>query len=154
MKKLAHPNICRLHEVIDDPKADKLYLVMDFIEKGAIGSKSYWSNESKYNKRKIIDKSKISTDRLKKYIADCIKGLYYLHTHAKIVHRDIKPDNLLIDEQDNLKIADFGISKIVEEDDKLESEVGTKYFLAPEVWNKDNFRGFPIDVWAVGVTFY
>ncbi len=51
------------------------------------------------------------------------------------MHRDIKPDNLLVSENDELKIADFGISKIVQEDnDEITNDAGTKCFLAPEMW--------------------
>jgi len=78
-----------------------------------------------------------------------------VHNEAKIIHRDIKPENLLIDEFDNLKIADFGVSAIFEqENDELTSQVGTKYFQAPEVWTSTTFQGRATDVWALGVTLY
>lgn len=57
-----------------------------------------------------------------------------VHNNAEIVHRDIKPENLLISEDDVLKISDFGISQLMQGDDLLENNVGTKYYLAPEAW--------------------
>jgi [calcium/calmodulin-dependent protein kinase] kinase len=52
----------------------------------------------------------VPLEKLRKYARDFLVGLEYLHNYAKIVHRDIKPDNRLIDENDNLKIADFGVA--------------------------------------------
>ncbi len=50
MKKLAHPNLCKLFEIIDDPSEDKLYLIMEFVKCGAVNSKSYWKMIDKDNK--------------------------------------------------------------------------------------------------------
>ena len=62
--------------------------------------------------------------------------LFLVHRHANVIHRDLKPDNLLIDENDVLKIADFGVSSIMDNgDDKLSTNAGTKAFLAPETWD-------------------
>lgn len=154
MKKLAHPNICKLKEVIDDPNDNKLYLIMDLVKKGAIGSTGYYSHEHLLDK-KYAETKTLPLYKLRKYIKDCLKGLDYLHNYADVIHRDIKPDNLLVDKDDILKIADFGISKIVQgKDDNISSDEGTKLFLAPEMWQKNNFNGYPTDIWAVGVTFY
>lgn len=60
---------------------------------------------------------------------------FAVHNFAQIVHRDIKPDNLLVDEEDNLKVADFGISQIMEQSDSTSSNAGTKAFMAPEAWD-------------------
>lgn len=136
--------------MIDDPKEDKLYLVMDLIKKGAVMSKGYW----KYENKEALDKSGISIasnldtsmhsdlfsgkrvlseEKALKYFRELILGLDYLHNHAKIIHRDIKPENLLIDEFDTLKISDFGVSMLMEDDsDELKNSAGTKLFLPPE----------------------
>lgn len=72
-----------------------------------------------------------------------------------MIHRDIKPENILIDENDNLKIADFGVSHIMEssEDSEIKDNAGTKAFTAPEGWSR-NFKGKPLDMWASGITLY
>ena len=131
LKKMDHENIVKLFEVIDDPENDKLYLIMELVKKGALGSKTYWKSENL-----ILEEDSpspcISLERLRKYLRDFLVGLHYLHNYAKIVHRDIKPDNLLIDENDTLKIADFGVATLMNDLDEIQGECGTKSFLTPE----------------------
>lgn len=69
---------------------------------------------------------------IRKYLRDFLLGLNYLHNHCRIIHRDIKPDNLLIDCKGNLKIADFGVAKLMDDSDIIEDDCGTKAFLTPE----------------------
>lgn len=122
---------------------------MDLIKKGAVMSKSYW----KYENKEMLERSAISVvsnldasiyteapgkkvlteEKALKYFRELILGLDYLHNYAKVIHRDIKPENLLIDEFDTLKISDFGVSQIMEDDsDELKNNAGTKLFLPPE----------------------
>jgi [calcium/calmodulin-dependent protein kinase] kinase len=143
----------KLYEVIDDNRKDKLYLVMDFVKKGAIMSKRYWRKENKENERPsmtILDESLIGdTTMIKKeekskflpeakclkYFREFMLGLDYLHNFCHIIHRDIKPENLLVDDQDMLKIADFGMAHIFEgSTDEVNTQHGTKCFMAPELW--------------------
>mmetsp|Transcript_13764 Transcript_13764/g.11711 ORF Transcript_13764/g.11711 Transcript_13764/m.11711 type:complete len:94 (-) Transcript_13764:587-868(-) len=79
-----------------------------------------------------------------------------MHNHAHIVHRDIKPDNLLVSKDDTLKVSDFGISHVFEhgKEDELRDTKGTKLFMAPETFVKGPFRGMPVDIWAMGATLY
>lgn len=89
---------------------------MEFVKKGSINSKHYWKAEGFEEEEKT---PKITLERIRKYLRDFLLGLDYciiyllinlVHNFAHIIHRDIKPDNLLIDEFDNLKIADFGVA--------------------------------------------
>lgn len=122
---------------------------MDLIKKGAVMSRAYWKLENKEaldrsglsfisnpdisliseaNTRKVL-----SEEKSLKYFRDLMLGLDYLHNHAGVIHRDIKPENLLIDEFDTLKVSDFGVSHIMEDNsDELKNNAGTKYFLPPE----------------------
>eukprot|EP00330_Aristerostoma_sp_ATCC50986_P006959 CAMPEP_0114580206 /NCGR_PEP_ID=MMETSP0125-20121206/4539_1 /TAXON_ID=485358 ORGANISM="Aristerostoma sp., Strain ATCC 50986" /NCGR_SAMPLE_ID=MMETSP0125 /ASSEMBLY_ACC=CAM_ASM_000245 /LENGTH=173 /DNA_ID=CAMNT_0001771631 /DNA_START=1731 /DNA_END=2252 /DNA_ORIENTATION=- len=145
-----HPNIVKLHEVIDDPNHHKIYLVMDYVEKGQVMSEAFWKHEGK-EADSVLDEEKA-----KKYFTDLVLGLDYIHNYAHVVHRDIKPENLLITADDELKISDFGISHVVEdgENDEITNQKGTKAFLAPEVYEKGPFKGKPADVWAAGATLY
>ncbi len=78
-----------------------------------------------------------------------------MHTYANVIHRDLKPENLLIDEADTLKIADFGVSTIMENgNDQLSNNAGTKAFLAPETWDGKSFQGKKADIWACAATLY
>lgn len=78
--------------------------------------------------------------------------MHYNH----IIHRDIKPQNILFDHEDTAKLADFGLSELYEgENEQIESAEGTYYFMAPELFgNKKGVEGKPIDIWALGVSFY
>ena len=79
-----------------------------------------------------------------------VKGLAYLHEH-RIAHRDIKPDNLLLDENLCLKIIDFDIAMRVEdEDEEVDDQCGTKNWMAPEVENKLRHSPIKADRWACG----
>ena len=86
-----------------------------------------------------------------------------MHHEANIIHHDIKPENILIDSSDRIKISDFGISislKPNESDLLTNYDWGTKMFLPPESWTsrrpspESEMFGRPLDVWALGVTFY
>ncbi|XVF41468.1 hypothetical protein PTKIN_Ptkin01aG0282200 [Pterospermum kingtungense] len=85
-----------------------------------------------------------------------LRGLSYLHAH-KIVHRDLKPSNLLVNKKMEVKIADFGVSKIMSRtSDTCKSYVGTCAYMSPERFNPDayegNYNGYLGDIWSLGVT--
>jgi len=71
-----------------------------------------------------------------------------------VVHCDIKPANILIGNGGVLKICDFGISKFLPKGEQVKKIGGTRAFQAPEAWNPDIQKGMPVDIWALGVTFY
>ncbi|VAH95130.1 unnamed protein product [Triticum turgidum subsp. durum] len=114
MKMLSHPNIVNLIEVIDDPNSDKFYMVLEYVE------------------GKIVWDKGIGEATCRKYLRDIISGVMYLHSH-NIIHSDIKPDNLLVTSTGNVKIGDFSVSQIFEDDDDmLRRSPGTPVFTAPE----------------------
>jgi len=94
MKKLKHPNVVKLVEVIDQEDDDAIYLVMEYAGKHSLQAK--------------MKKSKIPTVYIWNYFRDALRGLLYCHEEAGVVHRDIKPENLLITKDNRIKIADFG----------------------------------------------
>eukprot|EP00755_Sulcionema_specki_P010326 Sspe_Gene.63::Locus_22_Transcript_2_2_Confidence_0.667_Length_3961::g.63::m.63 len=144
MKKIAHPRIVKMHEVIDDPAQNKLYLILDYINKGVIVEMSADG-----------ECTPIEPARVAKYTRGIVSGLGYLHKH-NIIHRDIKPSNILLDTDDNVYLCDFGVSAIVNgDDDRISGVEGTPYFLSPEICRGDGaVHGKVADIWALGVTVY
>jgi serine/threonine protein kinase len=80
-------------------------------------------------------------------------ALKFIHEN-KIVHRDIKLDNILIDLDNNIKICDFGVSKIVNKGDVMLEQCGTPAYIAPEILLNKGYEGFGVDVWSAGVVLY
>jgi len=144
MKKMDHPNIVKLYEVIDDPTADKIYMIIEFVGGGLVMNIDDGEPDTRI----------LPEDKTWGYFRDMIQGLEYIHSQH-IVHRDIKPENLLVTTKGVLKIADFGVSEIYgDEDDKMNRTVGTTAFMAPEMTTGDEYLPTPIDIWAVGITLY
>lgn len=78
----------------------------------------------------------------------------YIHK-KRILHRDIKLDNILLDGNGNVKIADFGVSKLVKKPNEVMTEQsGTPAYIAPEILKEEGYSGFKADIWSAGVVFY
>ncbi|KAL4336072.1 hypothetical protein GQ457_07G036200 [Hibiscus cannabinus] len=141
MKILEHPNIVNLIEVIDDPAMDQFYMVLEYVEGKCVCEDSG-------------PQGGIGEDTARKYVRDIVSGLMYLHAH-NIVHGDIKPDNLLITSTGTVKIGDFSVSQVFEDDnDELRRSPGTPVFTAPECCLGLTYHGKAADTWALGVTLY
>lgn len=166
MKECDHPNVVKLYQVIDDLKFDKILLVLEYCKFGEIDWKKYNHFHEKYLK----DGSKGIT--LNKIVRDVVNGLEYLHSYKRIIHRDLKPSNLLISLDRTIKISDFGVSLILEnntnDDKELGKTMGTPAFYAPELCQFVNNRllmlneadmarskvDARIDIWSFGVVIY
>ncbi|XP_052185493.1 serine/threonine-protein kinase GRIK2-like isoform X2 [Diospyros lotus] len=141
MKMLDHPNIVNLFEVIDDPTTDHFYMVLEYVE-------GKWVCEGSG------PPGGLGENKARKYMRDVVSGLMYLHSH-NIVHGDIKPDNLLVTADGMVKIGDFSVSQVFEDDnDELRRSPGTPVFTAPECCLGLTYHGKAADTWAVGVTLY
>eukprot|EP01025_Chloroclados_australasicus_P049435 TRINITY_DN5630_c1_g1_i3.p1 TRINITY_DN5630_c1_g1~~TRINITY_DN5630_c1_g1_i3.p1 ORF type:complete len:491 (+),score=54.16 TRINITY_DN5630_c1_g1_i3:77-1549(+) len=90
-----------------------------------------------------------------RYFRDVLKGLEYLH-YNKVVHGDLKPENLLLSSEGRLKISDFGSARVVEHNALIQISAGTPAFNAPEMCDpaKPHYDGFKADIWALGVCLY
>lgn len=141
MKTLNHPNIVNLVEVIDDPNTDHFYMVLEYVD-------GKWASEGSG------PPCGVGENTARKYLRDVVSGLTYLHAH-NIVHGDIKPDNLLVTSTGTVKIGDFSVSQVFEDDkDELRRSPGTPVFTAPECCLGLTYHGKAADTWAVGVTLY
>uniref|UniRef100_A0A915IHK1 Protein kinase domain-containing protein n=1 Tax=Romanomermis culicivorax TaxID=13658 RepID=A0A915IHK1_ROMCU len=124
LKKLSHPHVVKLVEVLDDSNDNYLYMVFEFVERGCV--------------LEIPTNEPLPENLAWSYFRDTVMGLEYLHFH-KIVHRDIKPSNLLLTESGRVKIADFGVSSEFEGlDALLTGTAGTPAFMAPEALIEDS----------------
>jgi serine/threonine protein kinase len=143
LKKMKHPNVVQLFEVIDDPVNDYLFLVMEYVQNGPV-----MKLENGRSHRTL------SESKSRKFMIDILNGLEYLHS-LRVCHRDIKPENLLLDSSDVVKLSDFGVSQMFEgDDDTLKVTAGTPAFLSPEACAGENFSGKLADIWALGITLF
>ncbi|XP_070141923.1 calcium/calmodulin-dependent protein kinase kinase 2 isoform X2 [Drosophila kikkawai] len=144
LKKLDHPNVVKLVEVLDDPLEDSLYMVFELVKQGEVLS--------------IPTNRPLSEEKVLSIFRDSLLGLEYLH-YQKIIHADIKPGNLLLTEFGHVKIADLGVcNEFFGDDAKISngSTAGTPAFRAPEtlILGESQYCGRAADVWSLGATLY
>ncbi|OLN81577.1 Calcium/calmodulin-dependent protein kinase kinase 2 [Colletotrichum chlorophyti] len=147
MKKLNHPNLVQLIEVLDDPEEDSLYMVLEMCKKGVVMKVGLNEKAEPYGE-----------DSCRYWFRDLILGIEYLHEQG-VIHRDIKPDNLLLTEDDVLKIVDFGVSEMFEKPGEAmmtAKSAGSPAFLAPElcVVRHGDVDGKAADIWSMGVSLF
>eukprot|EP00054_Salpingoeca_dolichothecata_P019497 m.121289 g.121289 ORF g.121289 m.121289 type:complete len:802 (-) comp23273_c0_seq1:26-2431(-) len=136
LRKLHHPNVIQLLEVMETSKV--LCLVLEHAKCDVLTSlcKNGVHNET----------------QARKYARQLIAAVRYFHS-CGIVHRDLKAENLMLDEFDNLKIIDFGLGNNIREGELLETHCGSMAYSAPELIGKKPY-GKPVDVWSLGVCLY
>lgn len=96
---------------------------------------------------------RLKEDVAKSIFKQIIEGLDYCHSKS-ILHRDIKLDNILLDSEGEVKICDFGVSKIVKPGEIMNEQCGTPAYIAPEILRDKGYQGFAADIWSVGVVLY
>lgn len=146
MKKLNHPNLVQLIEVLDDPEEDSLYMVLEMCRKGIVMKVGLDETVTPYDE-----------ETCRCWFRDLVLGIEYLHAQG-VIHRDIKPENLLLTSDDILKVSDFGVSEMFEKPDVMRTakSAGSPAFLPPElcVAKHGDVSGKAADVWSMGVTLY
>eukprot|EP00756_Hemistasia_phaeocysticola_P029624 Hpha_TRINITY_DN16241_c7_g6::TRINITY_DN16241_c7_g6_i1::g.12267::m.12267/K07359/CAMKK2; calcium/calmodulin-dependent protein kinase kinase 2 len=144
LKRIDHPNVVRLHEVMNDPSRTEMFMIFEFVDGGPILE---LGDDGRADE--VLEEAK-----LRKYMKQIVDGLQYLHD-LNIIHRDIKPENILVTKHDIIKIADLGVSRLLNtEDDGSRDTGGTPLFLSPEACRGEFASGKSNDVWALGVTLY
>uniref|UniRef100_A0A2P2J9M3 non-specific serine/threonine protein kinase n=1 Tax=Rhizophora mucronata TaxID=61149 RepID=A0A2P2J9M3_RHIMU len=140
MRIVRHPNIVRLYEVM--ATKSKIFFVVEYAKGGEL-----------FNK---VAKGRLKEDVALKYFQQLINAVDFCHSRG-VYHRDIKPENLLLDENENLKISDFGLSALAEskhQDGLLHTTCGTPAYVAPEVINRKGYDGARTDIWSCGVVLF
>lgn len=140
MRLVKHPNIVQLYEVM--ATKSKIYFVMEYVKGGELFDK--------------VAKGKLKEDVARKYFQQLISAIDFCHSRG-VYHRDLKLENLLLDENGNLKVSDFGLSALAEtkrQDGLLHTTCGTPAYVAPEVISRKGYDGSKADIWSCGVILY
>ncbi|KAK3414923.1 hypothetical protein EUGRSUZ_H00223 [Eucalyptus grandis] len=141
MRRLhSHPNILKIHEVM--ATRTKIYLVMELATGGELFSK-------------IVRRGRLTEPVARRYFQQLVSALRFCH-RSGVVHRDIKPQNLLLDAAGSLKVSDFGLSALPEQlrDGLLHTACGTPAYTAPEVVSRRGYDGAKADAWSCGVILF
>nr|XP_012309104.1 cyclin-dependent kinase 3 [Aotus nancymaae] len=139
LKELKHPNIVRLLDVVHNER--KLYLVFEFLSQDL---------------KKYMDSapgSELPMHLIKSYLFQLLQGVSFCHSH-RVIHRDLKPQNLLINELGAIKLADFGLARAFGVPLRTYThEVVTLWYRAPEILLGSKFYTTAVDIWSIGCIF-
>uniref|UniRef100_A0A7S2R6N6 Cyclin-dependent kinase 2 homolog n=1 Tax=Rhizochromulina marina TaxID=1034831 RepID=A0A7S2R6N6_9STRA len=138
LKELQHPNIVRLYDVVHTER--KLTLVFEFLDQDL---------------KKYLDicETGLDTSITKSFLLQLLRGVAFCH-HHRVLHRDLKPQNLLINREGELKLADFGLARAFGIPVRSYThEVVTLWYRAPDVLMGSQRYSTPVDIWSVGCIF-
>lgn len=139
MSAIRHKHIIRLLEVFESNQ--HLYMVFEYASGGDL-------LQLVKRKRALTEKEAMPIFR------QIVFAIAHCHCRS-VLHRDIKLDNILIDEKGNIKLCDFGISRTVENhNDPIMEQCGTPAYIAPEILYEDGYKGFKSDIWGLGVLLF
>jgi len=136
--EIDHPNVVKTHDVITTPK--RIVMFMDFASKGDLLGFCRL-------------RGALPEAQCKEMLYQIADGLNYLH-EKNIIHRDLKCENILINQDNKCQIADFGFARKMEEDSISSTFCGSAAYAAPELLKGKMYSSFASDVWSLGVIFY
>ena len=135
---LSHPNIVTIYCA----KPDDVYFIMEYLPGGSFAQ--------------MLNEPDLSLFKAVEYVAQIAEGLHFAHTKG-LVHRDLKPQNILFSSSLIPKITDFGLAKVFEHNDDATHScvsLGTPHYMAPEQWEDSKTVDHRCDIWALGVMLY
>ncbi|XP_048061498.1 serine/threonine-protein kinase BRSK2 isoform X3 [Megalobrama amblycephala] len=138
LKLIEHPHVLKLYDVYENNKY--LYLVLEHVSGGELFDY-------------LVKKGRLTPKEARKFFRQIISALDFCHSHS-ICHRDLKPENLLLDEKNNIRIADFGMASLQVGDSLLETSCGSPHYACPEVIRGEKYDGRRADVWSCGVILF
>ncbi|PKU41767.1 serine threonine-protein kinase sik1 [Limosa lapponica baueri] len=138
MKLLNHPHIIKLYQVMETK--DMLYIVTEFAKNGEMFDH-------------LTSNGHLSESEARKKFWQILSAVEYCHSHH-IVHRDLKTENLLLDANMNIKLADFGFGNFYKSGEPLSTWCGSPPYAAPEVFEGKEYEGPHLDIWSLGVVLY
>ncbi|XP_061891548.1 serine/threonine-protein kinase BRSK2 isoform X11 [Entelurus aequoreus] len=138
LKLIEHPHVLKLHDVYENKKY--LYLVLELVSGGELFDY-------------LVKKGRLTPKEARKFFRQIMSALDFCHSHS-ICHRDLKPENLLLDEKNNIRIADFGMASLQVGDSLLETSCGSPHYACPEVIRGEKYDGRKADVWSCGVILF
>lgn len=133
-----HPNIIKLYEVFENKQ--HVYFVMEYAANGDL-------------LKLLKTKKHFEEEDARGIFFQISSGLRYIH-HKGIIHRDIKLDNILIDESFHYKICDFGVGRYMKQHELINEQCGTPAYLAPEIVLEKGYKGFGADIWSLGILLF
>ncbi|VDN06706.1 unnamed protein product [Thelazia callipaeda] len=138
MSALKHPNIIQIFEVFEN--RDKIILVMEYASGGEL-----YDYVSTYGS--------LPEPEARRIFRQITSAVLYCHKH-KVAHRDLKLENILLDVDNNAKIADFGLSNYFSDKNLLNTFCGSPLYASPEIINGTPYRGPEVDCWSLGILLY
>ncbi|XP_030029787.2 serine/threonine-protein kinase par-1 isoform X1 [Manduca sexta] len=138
MKRLRHPHIVRLYQVMES--SHTIYLVTEYAPNGEIFDH-------------LVSKGRMSEPEAARAFAQMVAAVGYCHANG-VVHRDLKAENLLLDKNMNIKLADFGFSNEYRAGSPLSTWCGSPPYAAPELFEGRHYDGPRADIWSLGVVLY
>ncbi|KAH9503729.1 hypothetical protein Btru_067259 [Bulinus truncatus] len=138
LQQVQHPNVVKLYEAMET--TNSYYLVFELAPGGCI-------------LETLTFKGNFTEDESRHYMSQIISAVDHLH-RSNIVHRDIKLENLLLDDMNNIKLVDFGLSAVCHDSSHhLNTLCGSPVYAAPELFAGRKY-GRPVDIWSVGICFF
>ena len=132
-----HQNIVKLYEVYEDDV--NFYLIMDLLKGGELFDE-------------IVKRSKFSENDAAEIMYQVFSSVNYLHKKG-FVHRDLKPENICLDNDQSIKLIDFGTARKFTQGKKLRQVIGTPFYMAPEIFNEKKYNE-KADMWSLGIIMY